>query len=143
LSTMKNPLVTGGVSHLPAKALSCTKCRTSDRLSLETIESIEPHAGELMVWVSYTCLGCEGSYAHNAAFRDVAAVLNRNGAVSGLLQFGGSYFHCGEPMSFAKSSARSVYAPMTTDDVDDGLLDVYLQTRVIQCRCGFRMELPA
>ncbi len=32
---------------------------------------------------------------------------------------------------------------MTTEDVDDGLLDVYLKTRVIQCRCGFRMELPA
>ncbi|WP_235036235.1 hypothetical protein [Arthrobacter sp. 18067] len=46
-------------------------------------------------------------------------------------------------MTFAKSSTRSVYAPITTDDVDDGLLDVYLKTRVIQCRCGFRMELPA
>jgi len=31
---------------------------------------------------------------------------------------------------------------MTTEDVDDGLLDVYLKTKVIQCRCGFRMELP-
>lgn len=143
MSIIKNPLVPGDASRLQAEALSCTKCRSSDRLNLETIESIEPHAGELMVWVSYTCLACEASYAHRAAFRDVAAVLNRNGSVSGLLQFGGVYLHCGEPMAFAQSSARSVYAPMTTEDVDDGLLDVYLKTRVIQCRCGFRMELPA
>lgn len=70
-------------------------------------------------------------------------MLNRNGTVSGLLQFGGEYIHCGEPMQFAKSSSRSVYAPITTEDEDDGLLDVYLKTRVLQCRCGFRMELPA
>jgi hypothetical protein len=107
------------------------------------IESIEPHPGELLVSVSYTCTACEASYSHTAAFHEVAAVLNRNGTVSGLLQFGGQYFHCGEPMQFAKTSARSVYAPMSTEDVDDGLLDVYLKTRVLQCSCGFRMELPA
>lgn len=73
---------------------------------------------------------------------DAAAIPNRSGNVSGLLQSGGHYFHCGEPMAFAESSARSVYAPMTTEDVDDGLLDVYFTTRVIHCRCGFRMELP-
>ncbi len=142
MSIMKNPLVSGGMSHLPPKALSCGRCGSNDRLKLETIESIEPHAGELAVWVSYTCQACEASYAHSAPFRDVAAVLNRSGNASGLLQFGGQYFHCGGPMAFAESSARSVYAPMTTEDVDDGLLDVYLKTRVIHCRCGFRMELP-
>ncbi|MDR6986081.1 DNA-directed RNA polymerase subunit RPC12/RpoP [Paenarthrobacter nitroguajacolicus] len=110
---------------------------------MDTIESLEPHAGELMVRVSYTCQACEASYAHNAAFHDVAAVLNRTGSVTGLLQFGGVYFHCGEPMTFANSSGRSVRAPLATEDADDGLLDVYLKTRVIQCRCGFRMELPA
>ncbi|MCT9868642.1 hypothetical protein [Paenarthrobacter aurescens] len=140
---MKNPLVPGDATRPHAEPLLCRRCRSADRLHLETIESIEPHAGELMVWVSYTCQACEASYAHNAAFHDVAAILNRNGSMSGLLQFGGMYFHCGEPMTFAKSSARSVYAPLTTEDVDDGLLDVYLKTRVIQCRCGFRMELPA
>ncbi|VXC08746.1 conserved hypothetical protein [Arthrobacter sp. 9V] len=142
MSIMKNPLVSGGVSHLPAKGLACTRCGSNDRLNLETIESIEPHTGELMVWVSYTCVACDSSYAHNAPFHDVAVVLNRSGNTTGLLQFGGAYFHCGEPMAFSESSARSVYAPMTTEDVDDGLLDVYLKTKVIQCRCGFRMELP-
>ena len=96
-----------------------------------------------MVRVAYNCRACEVPYAHYAAFHDVAAVLNRNGPASGLLQFGGQYFHCGVPMQFIKSSARNVYAPMSTEAVEDGLLDVYLKTRVIQCQCGFRMELPA
>ncbi|WP_429387575.1 hypothetical protein [Paenarthrobacter sp. TE4293] len=87
---------------------------------MDTIESLEPHAGELMVRVSYTCQACEASYAHNAAFHDVAAVLNRTGSVTGLLQFGGVYFHCGEPMTFANSSGRSVRAPLATEDADDG-----------------------
>ncbi len=143
MPSMKNPLVPGDAIRPHAEPLRCRQCRSADHLDLETIESIDPHAGDLMVWVSYRCLACEASYAHNAAFHDVAAVLNRSGSVSGLLQFGGMYFHCGEPMTFAKSSTRSVYAPITTEDVDDGLLDVYLKTRVIQCRCGFRMELPA
>lgn len=143
MSMMRNPLIPGSTQHPKAQALLCGKCRSTDHLDLETIESIEPHSGELLVSVSYTCLACESSYAHTAAFHEVAAVLNRNGTVSGLLQFGGQYFHCGEPMQFSTTSARSVYAPLSTEDTDDGLMDVYLKTRVLQCRCGFRMELPA
>ncbi|WP_347110088.1 hypothetical protein AAHB33_05270 [Paenarthrobacter sp. S56] len=63
--------------------------------------------------------------------------------LSGLLKAGGEYIHCGEPMTFAKSSSRSIYTPITTEDQDDPLMDVYLETRVLQCACGFRMELPA
>lgn len=142
MSSMKNPLVPGDATRPHAEPLQCRQCRSADHVDLETIESIEPHAGDLMVRVAYRCRACEVPYAHYAAFHDVAAVLNRNGPASGLLQFGGQYFHCGVPMQFIKSSARSVYAPMSTEAVEDGLLDVYLKTRVIQCRCGFRMELP-
>ncbi len=143
MSTTKKPYIPGAASHVEVKALVCSACHSADHLNLEMIESIEPHPGDLLVMVSYKCMTCEASYSHTAAFHDVAEVLNRAGTVSGLLQFGGEYFHCGEPMSFANSSARSLYAPMSTEEVDDGLLDVYLQTRVLQCRCGFRMELPA
>lgn len=142
MSIMKNPLVSGGVSHQTSKAPHCTNCGTADWLNLEAIDSIEPHTGELTVRVSYTCGACQASYAHNAAFRDVATILNRSANPSGLLQFGGTYLHCGEPMAFAESSARSLYAPLSTEDVDEDLPDVYLRTRVIQCKCGFRMELP-
>ncbi|MFE4198378.1 hypothetical protein ACFRJ9_21230 [Paenarthrobacter sp. NPDC056912] len=140
---MKNPLVPGGASRPQAEALRCPRCQSADHLDLQTIESIEPHSGELLVSVAYTCMTCEQSYSRTAAFHEVAAVLNRNGNGAGLLQFGGEYFHCGEPMRYSTSSARSVYAPLSTEDVEDGLLDVYLKTRVLQCRCGFRMELPA
>ncbi|MDR6436971.1 DNA-directed RNA polymerase subunit RPC12/RpoP [Paenarthrobacter nicotinovorans] len=139
----KNPLISGDAPHPPGDALACASCGTSYFLNLETIESLEPHAGELMVRVAYTCSACESAYEHNASFRNVAAVLNRKESFAGLLQFGGTYLHCGEPMTFAKNSGRSVYAPISTEDVDEDLPDVYLKTRVIQCRCGFRMELPA
>ncbi|WP_090820272.1 MULTISPECIES: hypothetical protein [unclassified Arthrobacter] len=140
---MKNPLFPGDATRPQAEPLQCPGCRSSDQLDLEAIESIDPHPGDLLVSVSYTCRGCGASSTRTVAFQDVAAALNRKGSGSGLLQFGGQYFHCGEPMQYAQSSARSVYAPMSTEEVDDGLLDVYLKTRVIQCRCGFRMELPA
>ncbi|MFJ4208478.1 hypothetical protein ACIPY2_08470 [Paenarthrobacter sp. NPDC089675] len=63
--------------------------------------------------------------------------------LTGLLRAGAEYVHCGEPMAFATSSARSIYTPITTEDEGDPLMDVYLETRVLQCACGFRMELPA
>lgn len=63
--------------------------------------------------------------------------------LTGLLKVDGEYIHCGEPMKFAKSSARSIYTPLSTEEDEDALMDVYLETRVLQCTCGFRMELPA
>lgn len=143
MSTIQNPPVPENTSRPAVQPLKCTKCGSSENLDLETIESIEPHSGELLVAVSYTCTRCEASFSHTATFHEVAAVLNSRSAISGLLQFGGEYFHCGEPMQFAASSAKSVYVPITTEDNDDPLMDVYLKTRVLECRCGFRMELPA
>ncbi|WP_437772119.1 hypothetical protein [Arthrobacter sp. KNU40] len=61
----------------------------------------------------------------------------------GVLQFGGEFIHCGEPMQISGTGFHSVYAPMSTEDPAVDLLDVYLATKVLQCRCGFRMELPS
>lgn len=143
MTTIHNPLVPESTPRPQARAVLCPHCGSKDHLNLETIESIEPQPGELMVAVSYTCLACEASDAHTAAFHDVAAVLNRDGTTSTLLQFGGQYLHCGELMQLATTSGRSVYDPISTEDPDDQLLDVYLNTRVLKCRCGFRVELPA
>lgn len=54
----------------------------------------------------------------------------------------GEFLHCGEPMKLGGSSTRSIYASISTDSSEDPLLDVYLQTRVLRCPCGFQMELP-
>jgi hypothetical protein len=50
-------------------------------------------------------------------------------------------------MHAAGSGLGSVYAPMTTvpdlaEQTSEGLLEVYLRTRVLRCGCGFQMEIP-
>lgn len=86
---------------------------------------------------------------HSTTLPQVAAVLNQPGPqpTSGVLQFGGEYIHCGEPMHAAGSELRSIYAPMTTEPVPaeqttGEVLEVYLRTRVLRCGCGFQMEIP-
>jgi hypothetical protein len=59
-----------------------------------------------------------------------------------MLQFGGTYIHCGRPIRTAGSESRSIYAPLTTEQSGELVLDVYLRTRVLKCACGFQMEIP-
>jgi hypothetical protein len=123
--------------------LWCTQCNTDQFLIIETIEVLgggERH----LVRVSYTCAECEFFYTHPAGIPEIAAVLNRPGTRRPIdvLQFGGEYIHCGEPMHVASSELRNAYSAMRTDSESDAVLDVYLQTRVLRCSCGFQMEIP-
>ncbi|WP_427006123.1 hypothetical protein [Pseudarthrobacter sp. H2] len=78
------------------------------------------------------------------AFPQIAAILNRPGPqqTPEVLQSGGGYIHCGEPVHAAGSGLRSVDAPMTTEQTSEGVLELYLRTRVLRCGCGFQMEIP-
>lgn len=89
-------------------------------------------------------MACEFSYSHAATVAQVACVLNRpdSRTSSGVLQFGGTYIHCGQPMHTAGSEKRSIYAPVTSEEGVEPVLDVYLSTRVLKCACGFQMEIP-
>ena len=61
------------------------------------------------------------------------------------LQFGDHYIHYGEPMRSAASEQGSIYTPMMTEPEQTRTgtdLEVYLQTRVLRCGCGFQMEIP-
>ncbi|PTT68507.1 hypothetical protein [Arthrobacter sp. HMWF013] len=60
-----------------------------------------------------------------------------------VLQFDGEYIHCGEPMHAAGSDLHSIYSPVTTEPAAQGVLEVYLSTRVLRCGCGFQMEIPS
>jgi hypothetical protein len=123
------------------RRLWCTVCDTDEHLIIESIDSLRP-PNLKMVDVAYTCGECDYFYAHPADVFQVADVLNRPGQVSGVLQFGGQYLHCGQPMTTAGSGHRSIYAPVTTETSGEDPLDVYLRTRVLRCACGFRMEIP-
>jgi hypothetical protein len=77
----------------------------------------------------------------------VATALHRRRPQRALevLQLGGVYVHCGEPMHAADSGLRSLDAPLTTEQihpVPNGALEVYLCTRVLRCSCGFQMDAP-
>jgi hypothetical protein len=119
----------------------CSVCDTDEHLIIESIDSLRPPSARL-VDVAYTCGECDYFYAHPADVAHVAAVLNRPGQALGVLQFGGQYLHCGQPMQAAGSKRRSIYAPVTTEAVEEGALDVHLRTRVLRCACGFQMEIP-
>jgi len=129
-----------------AEPIRCGNCNTTDYLILDSIEPLKPPVDGL-VDISYTCVECDTFYAHTAVFLDAATILNDRGNTIGVLQFGGEYVHCGRPMELAGSAHRSLQAPIRTDDPEQDpavdLLDVYLKTKVLQCSCGFRMELPA
>ena len=116
----------------------CAGCATDEHLVIESIQALEPPRTGL-VSASYTCVGCDYFYAHPAAVAQVAVIVNRPRQGPGLLQFGGAYLHCGEPMTAGGLEHRGIYAPEECGDVS---LEVYLRTRVLRCCCGFQMEIP-
>lgn len=71
-----------------------------------------------------------------------AGILNRSATAPGVLQLGGEYIHCGEPMKTHGADLRSIYAPIHTDRPSAALLEVYLRTKVLHCVCGFQIEIP-
>jgi hypothetical protein len=146
MSTISHPASPNEAPQPSADPIWCGNCNTTDHLILDSIEPLKPPVDGL-VDISYTCIECDTFYAHVAVFLDAASILNERGSTIGVLQFGGEYVHCGQPMRLAGSAHRSLHAPILTDDPGNDpardLLDVYLKTKVLQCSCGFRMELPA
>ena len=143
MPTISDPVVPQGAPPPRGERVWCSTCGTSEHLVLDSIEPLKPPVNDL-VYIAYTCVECDTFYAHMAAFHDVAAILNQQGATaSGVLQFGGEYIHCGEPMKISATGFHSIYDPISTEDPSVNLLDVYLATKVLQCSCGFRMEIPS
>lgn len=141
VSTVSHPRKPGPPSESQGQRLWCTQCQTDEYLIIESVDTLRPpRAGQLDV--AYTCVECDFFYAHTASVGDVAVVLNRPGQPSGVLQFGGNYLHCGEPMTMAGSRQRSLLATRSTELTREGPLDVYLRTRVLRCSCGFQIEIP-
>lgn len=143
MTTISNQFIPGGARHPHNHRLWCIECHTDRFLVIESIESLDrgqPH----LVRVSYTCAECDYFYEHPAGIPEIAAVLHRPGPRPsiGVLQFGGEYIHCGEPMHVASSELRNAYSTLRAETASDAVLDVYLQTRVLRCTCGFQMEIP-
>jgi|GEM_PF-1097322 len=123
--------------------LWCAACQSDEHLMLHSIGSLSSDTDELLVHVIYACTACGSIHAHAAPFKEVAALLNDSDAVPGLLHFGRRYLHCGIPMTVAGTTLRRIQSPLSAAETDSDLPDVVLATRIMQCGCGFRLELPA
>jgi len=141
MSTISTPHARHGTQTRHGRPLRCGSCRRDVHQIIDTIEAPNP-ADTNVVEVSYTCIECDSFYASAATVPPVARILNRSATVPGVLQFGGEYIHCGEPMKPQGADLRSIYAPMHTDRPSAGQLEVYLRTKVLHCGCGFQMEIP-
>jgi hypothetical protein len=131
----------GKAARLRGRKPWCPECATDEHLVVESIQVLQPPRTGL-VDAAYTCVRCGYFYAHAAAVARVAEIVNRPLQGTGLLQFGGVYLHCGEPMTPAGAEHRSIYAPASSEPFGDITLGVYLRTRVLRCGCGFLMEIP-
>jgi hypothetical protein len=118
--------------------ISCTKCHTPENL---TIESIHPMVPRTVGWVmvEYSCGQCESFYAHEASVQALARFLTTNDTQSGVLQFGHSYIHCGEPMEEVGLDVTGVGSDDEDLKEESG---VRIPTTVLRCRCGFQMVIP-
>lgn len=115
MSTISHAHRPGNVPQPEGRQLWCSRCSTDSHLVIDSIDPIQPGPAldEGLVDVAYTCLDCGFLYAHAATVAQVAVILNRPGPgrASGILQFGGTYIHCGQPMHHGGSEARGIYAP--------------------------------
>jgi hypothetical protein len=143
MSTISDPDLFGGPRQPHVDPLRCVNCGTDRHLTIHSIDTAPPPAQGL-VTVTSTCEGCGDLHTQESSVAQVAAILNRPGPsqAADVLQFGGQYIHCGEPMHAAGTELRSAYSPVTTETPAAGVLEVYLNTRVLRCGCGFQVEIP-
>jgi len=123
----------------------CTDCDSDYHLLVDTITHLDRRQETLAV--AFNCTRCGGSRGLETTPQFVAAIMARSGddvqlGRTALGRPDGEYVHCGEAMAPADPAMRNAYLPLTTDPGPADHLGVYLQTRVLRCRCGFQMELP-
>ena len=120
----------------------CTVCDTDSHIFVETVVEAIPNQSEI-VEVSYTCSECDTFYAHSVRLDALVPAIQSEFLATSAAGLWFSCTHCGDPMTLGRPAERIIEAPRTTDNPDGpSLLEVYLQTQVLHCRCGFQMEVP-
>lgn len=118
----------------------CADCDSDDHLLVDTVTDLDRLEETLAV--AFNCTRCGGSRVLATTAQFVAAIMARPSDDVQLERPDGDYVHCGEAMAPADPAMRNAFLPLTTDPGPADHLGVYLQTRVLRCRCGFQMELP-
>lgn len=128
-------------AHQPrGKKPWCAACDTDLHLVVDSIAVMDRQRETLAV--AFNCSKCGGSRVLSTTAGFVAAILARSSPNDDVVHVGTTYVHCGEPMSTSDPDQRSARMPVSTQPPAEDFLGIYLQTRVLRCRCGFQMEIP-
>jgi DNA-directed RNA polymerase subunit RPC12/RpoP len=120
--------------------LRCLQCGTYRQLFISSVVPIWP-VSEGALQVSYTCTACGLSYDHVADVSQFAGIANLAAGRDDVLIFMGEYIHCGQSMQHTASGEIRLDSPSSGAE-DPGTRSVYLEIRVLECPCGFRLMLP-
>jgi hypothetical protein len=118
----------------------CAACNTDRHLLVDSITVMDPRQETLAAAVN--CTRCGSYYVLSTTPVFVAVILARSATADDVMHLGTEYIHCGEPMSPADPETTAAHKPITTGPMVADFLGAYLRTRVLQCRCGFQMEIP-
>ena len=129
----------GGSDAPGTQALNCSACGSTDDLIIESIGPIKPKiAGRISV--EYSCSACGSFCAHDATVQQVAELFNAGALAPGVLHFGRYFLHCGEPMEEIAEGVSHLHPPAGSQDNPAGPISI--RTRLLQCHCGFQLEVP-
>ena len=87
------------------------------------------------------CIKCRLSYCHRADADQFAGTFNTAPGAYDVLVFGTQYIHCGQSMQQTASGELKFEGRLEEEEFR-GALPVYLDVRVMERPCGFRLALP-
>ena len=125
----------------PEHPLWCPHCGTDQHLFISSIMPLWP-ASEGALQVSYTCTACRVSYGRVADVGQFAGILNVAAGRNDVVIFSGQYIHCGQSMQQTGSGGVGLDSPSAGEVEPGTTMSVYLDTRVLECPCGYRLMLP-
>lgn len=120
----------------------CTPCATNRYLALESVQTMHSPAARL-VDVAYTCTACLHFYSHPVTAAQAGLLMECFSRGVEILQIGGVYFHCGEPLptvAYGQCSIRLSGSTENSSEKEQQALS--LGTKLLRCGCGFQMEIP-
>jgi hypothetical protein len=118
----------------------CAPCDTDRHLLVDSITVMDPRRETLAA--AFNCTRCGSSRVLSTTVVLIAVILARSPAADDVMQLGAEYIHCGEPLHPGDPEATAARKPISTGPMAADFLGAYLRTRVLQCRCGFQVEIP-
>lgn len=120
--------------------LCCAQCRTDAHLFISSIAQPSP-ASKNSVAVYYTCTKCGLSQCYWADEAQFIGAATMTAGRREVLVFKDQYIHCGQSMQETASGVLRIDGRIVGEEVRNAMA-VYLDIRVMECPCGFRLVLP-